>query len=138
MKPANAGCSEFNPDLSIIELPGLIFVKYDDGRTSPIPKCFQASVRCRSYPSGAGILTCFPFPLFGLRQQLGSTNPRLTKHCRGTLALKEDGILTHLGYYYRQDSQYCAVHPFSRTSFCPRITPPYQINLPLKAALRYR
>lgn len=129
MKPTNAGCSGFSPDLSIIELPGLISVEYKDNCTSPSPKCLQIGIRCRSYPSGAGILTCFPFPLFGLRQQLGPTNPRLTKHCRGTLALKEDGILTHLGYYYRQDSQYCAVHSSFRTSFYPRITPPYQITL---------
>ena len=78
--------------------------KYDDGRTLLSPKRHQTNMRCRAYLSGTGILTCFPFPLLELPQKLGSTNPRMTKHCRGTLARKEDGILTHLGYYYRQDS----------------------------------
>ena len=50
-------------------------------------------------------------------------------HCRGTLAHKAEGILTLLGYYYRQDLQYRMVHWSLRTSFCPRDTPPYHTRL---------
>ena len=104
MKLTYASHSKFAPDLSIIELPGPILVEQYDGTVSHIPKYNNQALRYRAYPNGAGILTCFPFPLLELPQQLGSTNPRLTKHCRGTLALKADGILTHLSYYYQQDS----------------------------------
>jgi len=38
----------------------------------------DASGRLRGTPNGTGILTCFPFVVFELRYDLGSTNPRLT------------------------------------------------------------
>ena len=75
------------------------------------------------------MLTCFPFPTKELPCWLGSTNPRLTKHCRGNLAHKADGFLTHLSYYYRQDFQYHTVHWFLRPSFCPCDTPLYHTHL---------
>ena len=38
----------------------------------------------------------FPFRLIRLRHALGPTYPRLTTHCRGTLAPSTEGILTPL------------------------------------------
>src|SRR3972149_721993 len=38
----------------------------------------------------------FPFRLIRLRVALGPTYPRLTTHCRGTLAPTTEGILTPL------------------------------------------
>src|SRR5512136_835874 len=38
----------------------------------------------------------FPFRRARLRLALGPTYPRLTTHCRGTLALSTEGILTPL------------------------------------------
>ena len=39
MELTNASYSNFNPDLSITELPGIIFVKHNDDCAPPIPKC---------------------------------------------------------------------------------------------------
>ena len=128
MELTNASYSKFNPDLSITELPGFIFVKQHDGAAPPILKRHRMGFRCRTYPSGAGILTCFPFPTKELPSGLGSTNPRLTMHCRGTLAHKADGILTHLCYYYWQDFQYRTVQWSLRTNFYPCDTPLYHTH----------
>jgi len=61
-----------------------------------------------------------------LTEVLGSTNPRLTTHCRGTLALTAVGILTRLWCYYRRDLHFDSVHWASRPSFSPSRTPSYQ------------
>ena len=47
----------------------------------------------------------FPFRHGRLRHALGPTYPRLTTHCRGTLALSAEGILTPLCCYYHRDFQ---------------------------------
>ena len=86
----------------------------------------------QSYLHGTGILTGFPFGGFELRPTLGPADPRLTTHCRGTLALSAAGILTRLCCYYRRDLQSWPVHWTSRPSFWPARTPPYRITSPME------
>ena len=63
-----------------------------------------------------------------LNLPLGPANPRLTTHCRGTLALAAAGILTRLRCYYRQDLQSGPLQRTSRPAFCAAPTPPYRIR----------
>ena len=71
-------------------------------------------------------LNRFPFRQARLRPALGSTYPRLTTRCRGTLAPSMEGILTPLSCYYPQDLHLWSVHWISRPSFRPTTTPAYQ------------
>ena len=74
-------------------------------------------------------LNRFPFRQARLGLALGSTYPRLTTHCRGTLAPSTEEILTPLGCYYRRDLHSWPVHWTSQPSFHPTTTPAYQHGL---------
>ena len=98
---------------------------------SPYPEASGGIGRGVSPPpgtSGTGILTGFPLREGRLAPPLGPANPRLTTHCRGTLALSAVGIPTRLRSYYRQDLQSDPVHRTSRPDFSPGPTPPYRIR----------
>jgi len=69
-----------------------------------------------------------PFRWLRLRATLGPTYPRLTTHCRGTLAPTAEGILTPLCCYYRRDLHLRSVHWISRSSFYPTATPAYRCS----------
>ena len=71
----------------------------------------------------------FPFRTSLLRLFLGSTNSRLTTHCRETLALTVAEFLTRLGCYYHQYLQWRTVHWISRPRFVPNSTPTYHASL---------
>lgn len=71
----------------------------------------------------------FPIRAALFRLLLGSTNSRLTTHCRETLALTVAGIPTRLGCYYRQHLQWSSVHWISRPNFFPSSTPTYHASL---------
>ena len=123
------GHSCFHPVLTITVLPGLI--QLDRARTLlGLPRCVRDwASRCRdAYHRGSGILTGFPFGQLDLGVPLGPTNPRLTTHCRGTLAPSAIGILTRLRCYYHRDLQHRPVHRTSRPGFCPADAPPYRIT----------
>ena len=71
-------------------------------------------------------LNRFPFRQVRLGLALGPTYPRLMTHCRGTLALSMEGILTPLCCYFHQDLHLWLVHWISQPSFRPTTTPAYQ------------
>ena len=70
--------SRFKLLLFITKLRSFIPLRQDDGPAQAIPKRHLTSMRCRRYPQGAGILTCFPFDCVRLGAVLGPTNPQLT------------------------------------------------------------
>lgn len=70
----------------------------------------------------------FPFRPGRLTLALGPTNPWLTTHCQGTLALSAVEILTRLRCYYHRDLQSKPVHGTSRPHFRPAPTPSYRIR----------
>ena len=62
--------------------PPVSGVRQGDSLARSSPKRRERDLRCRTYLRGAGILTCFPFGLFELRQALGPANPGLTNIAR--------------------------------------------------------
>jgi len=78
-------------------------------------------------------LNRFPFRQARLRLALGPTYPRLTTHCRGTLAPSMEGILTPLRCYFHQDRHLWPVHWISQPSFHPTTTPAYQRSSALRS-----
>jgi len=71
----------------------------------------------------------FPIRATLLRMLLGSTNSRLTTHCREILTLSVAEFPTRLCCYYRQYLQWRTVHWISRPSFVPTSTPTYHAFL---------
>ena len=99
--------------------------RYPPAPAWPSQRCWERSLRCRTYPGGAGILTGFPFGGYELRAALGPTNCWLTKHRQQTLALSALGIPTPVCCYYRRDPRSIRVHRSSRPDFYPVWTPAY-------------
>ena len=91
----------------------------------PSPMCQEPS----RDPFGAGILTCFPFEAFVLRDPLGPTNPRLTNIAEEPWPLRRCGFSRALCCYSSRDSHPNAVHRSSRPDFFPRTAPLCQITL---------
>src|SRR5947209_8686232 len=71
-------------------------------------------------------LNRFPFRQIRLRSVLGPTYPRLTTHCRGTLAPSTERILTSLWLLLPPGSATADVHWTSRLSFHPNAAPAYR------------
>ena len=126
--PIGAAIPALGPVLAITALPGPRAVRRGGGPAPPTSKRQGPGLPCgERYPAGAGILTGFPFGPSWLRGALGPAYPRLTTHCRGTLAPAAEGISTPLCCYYRRDLHSRPVHRTSRPGFCPTATPPYRI-----------
>ena len=87
--------------LVIATLPNSRILRQNDGSASPIRK------RMLDYNAPIRYLNINKFPVRStlLRLILGSTNSRLTTHCRETLTLTMVEILTPLCCYCRQDLQ---------------------------------
>jgi hypothetical protein len=112
-------------------------VEQGDDPARPTPKRYALGLASPRVPSQYWNINQFPFRPVMLTLALGSTNSRLTTHCRETLALSAIGILTRLSCYYRRDSQSRSVHRTSRPCFCPIGTPSYR-TASSDAALGYR
>ncbi len=91
-RPLTGGPSRLRPVLPITGLPGLHRL---DGATAPpgLPRGVgRRASRCRAYPRGTGILTCFPFGRSVLPPALGPTYPRLTNIAEEPWPLRRRGF----------------------------------------------
>ncbi len=108
---------------------------------SPGAYAFGAGLPASSYlnPSGEELalprlpawlrnINLIPFRQLPVRRCLRTGSLTAEDHCRETLALPAERILTSLRYYCRRDLHLRQVQWTSRPTFCPTGAPPYQVS----------
>jgi hypothetical protein len=120
-----------------VEFPHHAFFRFSPLRYSPELYAWTRRQPRSTYPEASGPfgadtwyrnINLFPFRYTRVTVQLRIDLPSADEHCRGNLAPAADGILTHLCFYYCQNSQFCTVHWTLRPSFYPCRTPLYEIT----------
>lgn len=97
-------------------------------RAPPILRRQECRMLCSAYAHGAGILTCFPFVILELPNDLGPTNPQLKNMAEETVPYPVSRILAWICCYLRQDDRFRPLHTTSPPCFSAARSPPYSMS----------